>query len=223
MRRAERLAPRRVGDQRHQRAMRAARRRTRDPVVLAGRVHRIVHEAVRAGRDARPAIVGRAVEPHRGAERPARHFERADQAGQQRARPAAFVAAPAVVHGLAERDRDRPQRQGLALDLDRLADAGVVEELVGDAADGPRLDVADRHPPIPANRPARDRRGASNAGPGRHGAMAGDQSSSGPISMPSTVNTPSSAGSMPCVSNGTARPVVASTTSGLRGVGSRRK
>ena len=148
MRRPERLAPGRVGDQRHQRAMRTARGRTRNPVVLAGRVHRIMHEPVRARLHARPAIIGRTIEPHRGAERAARHVERADQAGNQRARPAALVAAPAVVDRLAEGDGDRPERQRHAFDLDGLADTGVRQELVGDAADGGGRHVADLRRPF---------------------------------------------------------------------------
>ena len=157
MRRPERLAPGRVGDQRHQRAMRAARRRTRNPVVLAGRVHRIVHEAVRARLDARPAIVGRAIEPHRGAERAARHFERADQAGNQRARPAALVAAPAVVDGLAERDR-RPAGTAASRPRSRSSrrrghDRGTRWRRGGWWRPEHRRSA----PPIPANRPSHGR------------------------------------------------------------------
>ena len=148
MRRPERLAPGRIGDQRHQRAMRAARARARNPLVLTRRVHRIVHEPVGARRDARPAIIGRPVEPHGGAKRAARHVERAEQAGNQRARPAALVAAPAIVDGLAERDGDRPERQRDAFDLDRLADMGMGKELVGDAADAGSRHVADRRRPF---------------------------------------------------------------------------
>ena len=75
MRRPERLAPRRIGDQRHQGAVGAARRRGRHPLLLAGGVHRVMHEAVDARLDAGPARIGRTVEPHGGAERAARHFE----------------------------------------------------------------------------------------------------------------------------------------------------
>ena len=148
MGRPERLAPGRVGDQRHQRAMRAARRRARNPIVFAGRIHRIMHEPVGARRDARPAIIGRTIEPHGGAERAARHVERADQAGNERARPAALVAAPAVIDGLAEGDGDRPERQRHAFDLDRLADTGMREEFVGDAADAGGRHIADRRRPF---------------------------------------------------------------------------
>src|SRR5262245_58704780 len=102
--------------------MTGASRRARYPPLLAGRVHGIIHESVRTGLDARPAIVRRAIEPHRTAERAARHFQRAEQARDQGASPAAFITAPTVVDGLAEGDRHRPERQGDALDLDGLAD-----------------------------------------------------------------------------------------------------
>src|SRR5208283_928010 len=74
---------------------------------------------------------------------PARHIQRPNQACQQRARPTAFIAAPAAIYRLAERNCDRTQRQRLSLDLDRLTDARMSEELVGNATDGLRLDIAD--------------------------------------------------------------------------------
>src|SRR5215472_5492396 len=139
----ERLTPGRVGDQRHQCAVGAAHRWTDDPFVLGCRIHRIAHEAIRAGSDARPAIVGWTVEADGRAEGATRNFKCADQAGQQRARPTAFVAAPAIVDGLAEYNRHRSVGQGDFLNLDCFADSGMSNELVGDPSYSCRWDLTD--------------------------------------------------------------------------------
>src|SRR6516165_1382089 len=128
--------------------MRAARRRARDPLPFSRRVHGILHEAVRARLDAQPAIIGRTIEAHGGAERAARNFERADEASQESASPAALIAAPAIVYGLAEGDRDRPQWQDRAFDLYVLAYAGMVEEFVRDSPDCVCGDIANRGRPL---------------------------------------------------------------------------
>ena len=142
VRRPQRLAPRAVGGERHHRAVGVADVRLRAPARLVGRVERVVHEPVGAGLHALVAVVVRAVEAHRRADRAARHLQRADQRGEHRARPHALVAAPAVVDGLAQRDRDGAERQRHAVDLDRLAHVRVVEVLVGDAADRRRGNLA---------------------------------------------------------------------------------
>ena len=128
----------------------------------------------------------------------------------------AFEAAPAVVDRLAEAHRDRAERQRLAVDLDRLADVRVVEELVGDAADRRRrarrrspaahsgvygamcaTSLRERRSRLRARRrPARRRRGRSRPRRRRSGLRAPRR--------------------CPGVSYGTAAPRVASQTSGLR-------
>src|SRR5271166_5522863 len=128
--------------------MGAAHRRTRSPFVLGGGVHWILHETVGAWYHARPAIVGRTVETNSGAEYTAWNFQSADEAGQQRTSPAALVAAPAIVHSFAKRDCNRPVGQRHPFNLDRLADMGMGEELVGNAADGGCRNVADRCRPF---------------------------------------------------------------------------
>ncbi len=174
----ERLAPRAVRGERDHRPVRVADVRVRRPVRLVRRIERVVHEAVGAGQHAVHARRNLAIQPDRRAERPARHFEAADECRQQRARPDAFVAAPAVVDRLAEAHRDRAVRHADAVDLDRLADVRVVDELVGDPADRCGGNVADRFRPFrrirrhvgdelaepgfarrAARRPARRRRG----------------------------------------------------------------
>ena len=135
LRRAQRLAPGAVADDRHERAVRVAPGRRRHPVFLVGRVEILRHEAVFAGLDADVAVIVRPVQPHRRAERAAGVLERADEGRQQRPRPAAFERTPAVVDRLAERHRDRAQRQGPAVDVDRRADRGRFEVFVGDAPD----------------------------------------------------------------------------------------
>ena len=142
MRRPERVRPRRVRRQRHERRVRVADARLGGPVLAVGRIHRVGHEPVRSRLHARLPRRGGAVEPHGRAERPAGHLERADEARGERPRPAAFVAAPAVRHRLAERDRHRPQRQLDAVDHRRRADARVREVLGRDAPDRAGPDVA---------------------------------------------------------------------------------
>src|SRR6516164_10352899 len=143
MRGTERLTPGRVGDQWHQCAVGAARRRTPDPFVLGCWIHRIAHETIRAGSYARPAIVGWTVETDGRAEGAARNFERADQAGQQRARPTAFVTAPAIVDGLAEHNRHRSVGQGDFFNLDCFTHPGMGNELIGDPSYGCRFNLTD--------------------------------------------------------------------------------
>ena len=104
------------------------------PLLAARRIERIVHEPVAHRPHALVPAVGRTVELDRGAERPARNLEGADQDREHRPRPAARIAPPAVAHPLAEQHRHRSQGQLAAFDLDGLADAGVGEELVRDAA-----------------------------------------------------------------------------------------
>ena len=82
------------------------------------------------------------VQLDRGPQRCAGNLQRPHQHRQHRPRPAARVAAPAVAHPLAEEHRDRAQGQRAALDLDGLADAGVGDELVRDAARCRRRHVA---------------------------------------------------------------------------------
>ena len=88
------------------------------------------------------------VEAHRRAERPARHLEAADQRGEHRPRPHALEAAPAVVHRLAEAHGHRPVRHAHTLDVDRLADVRVVEELARDPPHRRRRHVADARRPF---------------------------------------------------------------------------
>ena len=117
----------------------------------------------------------------------------------------AFVAAPAVVDGLAEAHRDRAVRQPHALDLDRLADARVVDELVRDPAHRRGRHVADRAPPIRASTAPCARRACANAvSPAstpvaQHVVVGADLDAS-------ASKRPSSASAMSGVSNGTAAP-----------------
>jgi len=150
---SERLRPRTVAGQWHERAMRVAPvapPRLADPVNGVGRIQLVVQEAVGAGPHALHPVLVRTVDAHRGAERAARHFERADQHCEHRARPAALERAPAVVHRLAERDRDRPVRQRAAVDLDRCADRCRVDVFVRHAADRLGIDLAQRSRPLRA-------------------------------------------------------------------------
>ena len=112
------------------------------PFVAAGGVERVVHDAVGGRAHRLQAVVSGPVEFHRRAQRAARHFQRTHQSRQQGARPAAFEPAPAIIDALAQHYRHRAERQGLAFDLDGLADTGMGEIFVGDAADGGRRHVA---------------------------------------------------------------------------------
>jgi hypothetical protein len=151
LRRAQRLAPGAVvAHDGHQGLVQVARRGRDLPFLLAGRIEVLDHEAVFARRHRQVAVVTRLVQAHRGAQQAAGVFQRADQRRQHGAGPAALIGAPAVIHRLAQRHRHRPQRQGLAVDDDGLADAGGFEVFVGDAADGRGLDVADRLGPFRA-------------------------------------------------------------------------
>ena len=94
-----------------------------------------MHEAIRSGLDTLVAMRHRARQPDRGAQRAARHLQAADQRCQQRARPATLETAPAIVDGLPQCDRHRPVRHRDAVNVDGLADAGVVDELVGNTPD----------------------------------------------------------------------------------------
>ena len=123
------------------------------PVLEVGRIHRVIHESVRAHLDARLARGRRPVQAHRGAERAPRNFERPEQAGDQGARPDAFIAAPTVVDRPAERYRHRPERQHYTVDLDRLSDAGGIEVFRGDAPYGSAGDVAHLLRPLGRVRP----------------------------------------------------------------------
>ena len=221
MRRPERLAPRPVGGERHQRAVGVADVRTRRPVLLVGRIERVGHEAVRPRLDAADAVGHRAVEPHRRPQRAAGNLEPADQRHGDGARPAALEAAPAVVDGLAERDGDRPERQRLAVDLDRLADARLGEELVGDAANRRRRHVADRRRPFRRVAAPCARRAWLNA------VFAGERSALEHFAVRTDLDRvamklPSSAGSASGVSWGTALCAFDVPHSGLRLAGSRR-
>ena len=142
MRRAERGRPGRVGGERDQRLVGVADMRFGRPIFPGRRVERVVHDPVALRPYGEVTVVGRPVELDRGPERPARHFERAHQRRQQGPRPAGLVAAPAVVHPLAQHHRDRAEGQRLALDLDGLADHGVGQVFIGDAADAFRRHVA---------------------------------------------------------------------------------
>ena len=106
------------------------------------------HKAILARLDAGQPISDRLVEPRRGTERTARHFQRPDQRGQHGARPAALVSAPAVVHRLAKDDGNRAERQHAAPDLDRFSDAGIGEVLVRHPAHGRGRHVAQRRRPF---------------------------------------------------------------------------
>ena len=110
MRGAERGGPRRVGRPAGPASDRRCGCGAALPPAARGGVERLLHEAVGARPHRVLAVLGRPVEPHRGAEDAARHLERADERGEHRPRPAAFVAAPAVGHGLAEQHRHRPVR-----------------------------------------------------------------------------------------------------------------
>ena len=105
-------------------------------MLLVGGVEIRRHEAVLARLDACQPVAVRLVEAGGGAEGAAGHLERADQHGQHGARPAALEAAPAVVHRLTQYDCDRPEWQYTAFDLDRFADAGVLEILVRHLTNG---------------------------------------------------------------------------------------
>ena len=148
MRGPERLAPRSVRGKRHHRPVRIADVRIGRPVRLVRRIERVVHETIGSGEHAVHARRHLTVQPDRRSERPAGDFEAADERGEHGACPHAFVAAPAVVHGLAEAHRDRAVRHADALDLDRLADARVIDEFVRDSPDRPGRDVADRFRPF---------------------------------------------------------------------------
>jgi hypothetical protein len=202
---AERLAPRRVADDRHQGAVGVAPGGLGDPVLLVGGVEFLRHEAVLAGGDAEVAVVVRAVESYRGAEGAARHLERAHQGGEHRARPAALEGAPAVVNRLAERDRDRAQRQGGAVHLDGGADLRVLEVLAGDAADGGAGTSQ-----MPSAHSGVYLRMCSTsivwAGVPSTSASGWRASSASTVTAAATRKRPSSAGSTPGVSKGTARP-----------------
>ena len=142
VRRSERGRPRRVRYQRHQRLVGVADVRLAHPAFLRSLVELERHQPVGARHHRADARGGGAHQLHRGAERAAGNFQRAHQHREQRARPAAVEAAEAVVHSLAERDCDGTEGQRHAFDLDGLADAGVREVLVGDAADDGRGNVA---------------------------------------------------------------------------------
>ncbi len=113
-----------------------------------GRIEGVGHEAVDPRRDAADAVGHRAVETHGGAERAAGNLERADQGNRHGARPATLVTAPAVIDRLAQGDGDGTEGQHHAVDLDRLADTGLVGEFIGDAANGCRRHVTDRRRPF---------------------------------------------------------------------------
>ena len=101
--------------------------------------------------DARPAIIGGAIEPHRGAERSAWNFERPDEACQAACVPSSIhirpnrysPSCPARLRpaaAAASRLRSRSSRR-----------CGHGPGTLGDAADRLRIDIADRSSPIPAN------------------------------------------------------------------------
>ena len=90
----------------------------------------------------------RAVEPDRGPKRAAGHFERADKRRQDRACPAALIAAPAIVDGLAQGDRHRAEWQGQAVDIYGLADARIADEIIGNPADRGGRHIADARGPF---------------------------------------------------------------------------
>ena len=149
LRRAQCLAPGAVvANDGHQRLVQVARGRRRLPLLLAGRIEVLDHEAVFARLHRQMAIVARLVKAHRGADQTAGIFQRADQGRKHRAGPAAFVGTPAVVHRLAQGHGDRPQRKRLAVDHDGFADARGVEIFVGDAAYRRGLHVADGFRPF---------------------------------------------------------------------------
>ncbi len=142
MRRTERRRPRRIGHQRHQRLVGVADVRLPHPAVARRLVELILHQAVGTRQYRADARNRRTHELDRRAECATRHFERTDQDGEHRPRPAGVVATPAVVDRLADHDRHRPERQGVALDLDRLANAGVRQIFIGDTPDRVRRHAA---------------------------------------------------------------------------------
>ena len=94
------------------------------------------------------ALRHRARQTDRGADGAARDLQAADQRGHQRARPAAFKTAPAIVDGLAQRHGHGTVGHGDAVDLDGLPNAGMVDELVGDGAHVGRRHFANRLRPF---------------------------------------------------------------------------
>ena len=142
MRRPKRGRPGRVGGERHQGLVRVADMRLGRPLVPRRRVERVVHDPVALRPDGEVTVIGRPVELDRGPERPARHFEGADQRREQGARPAGLVAAPAVVDPLPQHHRDGAERERLPFDLYGLAHHRVGQVFVGDAADALGRNVA---------------------------------------------------------------------------------